>query len=273
MILLGAAFQHGCLPLTADAIEEAIRLNGAAVETNLAAFRSGRAAVAGPPAAAEAQPAEPVGVPEWIADLTGYQSPAYARRFAEAVAQAEAAVNGKVGPEAAKEIVTAYARNLHRLMAYKDEYEVARLHLDPAEQARVAAEHGPDAKVAVLLHPPVLRALGLKRKIRLRRTAKPLFTVLRAARRLRGTPLDVFGRTRVRRVERELIEEYRRLMTGAFARLTPGTAGQVLAIAELPDRIRGYEEIKLARVAEFRDEAARALARLEEMRTVPADNG
>jgi indolepyruvate ferredoxin oxidoreductase len=273
MILLGAAFQHGCLPLSADAIEEAIRLNGAAVETNLAAFRSGRAAVAGPPAAAEAQPAEPVGVPEWIADLTGYQSPAYARRFAEAVAQAEAAVNGKVGPEAAKEIVTAYARNLHRLMAYKDEYEVARLHLDPAEQARVAAEHGPDAKVAVLLHPPVLRALGLKRKIRLRRTAKPLFTVLRAARRLRGTPLDVFGRTRVRRVERELIEEYRRLMTGAFARLTPGTAGQVLAIAELPDRIRGYEEIKLARVAEFRDEAARALARLEEMRTVPADNG
>lgn len=151
-------------------------------------------------------------------------------------------------------------------MAYKDEYEVARLHLDPVERARVVAEHGPGAKVAVLLHPPVLRALGMKRKIRLRRTARPLFTVLRAARRLRGTPLDVFGFARVRRVERELIAEYRLLMTNAFAHLTSDTAEQVLGIAELPERIRGYEEIKLARVAEFRDEAARALAQLDDSR-------
>ncbi|MEV5408625.1 indolepyruvate ferredoxin oxidoreductase family protein [Thermopolyspora sp. NPDC052614] len=268
MILVGAAFQYGCLPLTADAIEEAIRLNGAAVETNLAAFRSGRACVVSPPAAEEVKPAEPLGMAAWIDDLTGYQSPAYARRFAEAVSRAEAAVEGKVDSETATEIVTAYARNLHRLMAYKDEYEVARLHLDPTERARVVAEHGPGAKVAVLLHPPVLRALGMKRKIRLRRTAGPLFRVLRAARRLRGTPFDVFGFTRVRRVERELIEEYRLLMTNAFAHLAPDTATQVLAIAELPERIRGYEEIKLARVAEFREEAARALAQLEEIRMV-----
>jgi indolepyruvate ferredoxin oxidoreductase len=236
------------------------------VEANLAAFRSGRASVVGPSAAEDVEPVEPVeasGMAVWVDDLTGYQSSAYARRFTEAVAQAAAAVAGKVDQETGKEIVTAYARSLHRLMAYKDEYEVARLHLDPVERARVVAEHGSGAKVAVLLHPPVLRALGMKRKIRLRRTVRPLFTVLRAARGLRGTPLDVFGFARVRRVERELIAEYRLLMTNAFAHLTADTAEQVLGIAELPERIRGYEEIKLARVAEFRDEAARALARLD----------
>jgi indolepyruvate ferredoxin oxidoreductase len=81
-------------------------------------------------------------------------------------------------------------------------------------------------------------------------------------RRLRGTPLDVFGFARVRRVEREFIAEYRLLATNAFAHLTSDTAEQVLGIAELPERIRGYEEIELAPVAEFRDEAARALAQL-----------
>ncbi|MFI9550058.1 indolepyruvate ferredoxin oxidoreductase family protein [Nonomuraea endophytica] len=267
MVLVGAAFQHGCLPLSAEAIERAVRLNGAAVDKNLAAFRWGRAAVADPAAVlAAAKPApaeEPAGMPLWTADLTAYQSPEYARRFTGAVGEVEAAVAGRVDEETGRTITAAYARSLHKLMAYKDEYEVARLHLDPAEAARRAAEFGPDAKVAVLLHPRVLRALGMKRKMRLRRTARPLFLLLRAARRLRGTPLDLFGYARVRRVERELVTEFQALMKTALDRLTPETAGQVAAIAALPDLIRGYEDIKLARVAEFRAQADQALAGLE----------
>ncbi|WP_157248233.1 indolepyruvate ferredoxin oxidoreductase family protein [Nonomuraea typhae] len=260
LLLVGAAFQHGCLPLSAEAIERAIRLNGAAVEKNLAAFRWGRAAVLEPPEAVPPQDAP--GMELWLADLADYHSPAYARRFADAVREVETLVAERVDEETGRALTAAYARNLHKLMTYKDEYEVARLHLDPAEKARRVAEFGPDAKETVLLHPPVLRALGMKRKIRLRRTAGPIFRLLRAARKLRGTRFDPFGGPRVRRVERALIPEYRQLMARALERLNQETADQVAAIAALPDLIRGYEDIKLARVAEFRERAAQALAEL-----------
>ncbi|MFI6498147.1 indolepyruvate ferredoxin oxidoreductase family protein [Nonomuraea typhae] len=260
MLLVGAAFQHGCLPLGAEAIERAIRLNGAAVEKNLAAFRWGRAAVLNPPEALAPQDAP--GMELWLADLADYHGPAYARRFADAVREVETLVAERVDEETGRALTTAYARNLHKLMTYKDEYEVARLHLDPVEKARRVAEFGPDAKEAVLLHPPMLRALGMKRKIRLRRTAGPVFKLLRAARKLRGTRFDPFGGPEVRRVERALIPEYRQLMARALERLNQETAAQVTAIAALPDLIRGYEDIKLARVAEFRERAERALAEL-----------
>ena len=153
----------------------------------------------------------------------------------------------------------AYAENLHKLMAYKDEYEVARLHLDRAEKSRRDREFGPDARVSVLLHPPILRALGVKRKIRLRRTATPVFRALHAARGLRGTPFDVFGYAAVRRVERQLIVEYRDLMRTALAHLTPENSESVAALAALPGLIRGYEGIKLAGAVRYRAEARAAL--------------
>jgi indolepyruvate ferredoxin oxidoreductase len=168
----------------------------------------------------------------------------------------------RVGAEAGERIAVAYARGLHKLMAYKDEYEVARLHLDPAEQARRDADFGPDAAVSVLLHPPVLRALGMTRKIRLRRSAGPVFCALRAARRLRGTALDPFGHAEVRRVERALVPEYQTLVREALDHLRPDTADAVAEIAALPDVIRGYEEIKLRNVSAFRERAAAALADL-----------
>ena len=147
-------------------------------------------------------------------------------------------------------------------MAYKDEYEVARLHLDPAEQARRDAEFGPDAAVSVLLHPPVLRALGMTRKIRLRRSAGPVFRALRAARRLRGTALDPFGHAEVRRVERALVPEYQTLVREGLEHLRPDTVDAVAEVVALPDVIRGYEEIKLRNVSAFRERAAAALADL-----------
>ncbi|MEO3857127.1 indolepyruvate ferredoxin oxidoreductase family protein [Acrocarpospora sp. B8E8] len=296
MLLVGAAFQHGCVPVSAESIERAIRLNGAAVEKTLAAFRWGRAAVADRAAvlaAAFPPPAVPDGValdrldagvtghlerPDGggatgdleralairIADLTGYQNAAYARRYAEDVRRVTALATERAGREAGERIGLAYARGLHKLMAYKDEYEVARLHLDPAEKARRDREFGEGAVVSVMLHPPILRAMGMKRKIRLRRSAGVLFRGLRAARVLRGTALDVFGLAGVRRVERALITEYRDLTSAALARLTPATADAVAEIAALPDMIRGYEDIKLARVAEYRDRAGTALRKLAE---------
>ncbi|NUP04114.1 MAG: indolepyruvate ferredoxin oxidoreductase family protein, partial [Nonomuraea sp.] len=273
MLLVGAAYQHGCLPVSAASIEAAIRLNKAAVEQNLAAFRWGRAAVADREAVRRAALAEPAerpapGLEETlalrVADLTGYQNETYARTYERDVRRVTAEAAALAGEEAGARIGLAYARGLHKLMAYKDEYEVARLHLDPAEQARREREYGADAVVSVLLHPPLLRGMGMKRKIRLRRSAPVLFRGLRAARVLRGTALDVFGQAEVRRVERQLVTEYRDLMRAALAKLTPGTTDAVAEIAGLPELIRGYEDIKLARVAEFRERARAALARLGE---------
>ncbi|MFF4776944.1 indolepyruvate ferredoxin oxidoreductase family protein [Microtetraspora fusca] len=276
MLLVGAAYQHGCLPVSEESIERAIRLNGAAVEQNLAAFRWGRAAVVDrdavlaaafpaaattPDAGSETETLERV-LATRIADLTGYQNAAYAGTYAEDVRRVAALAAERAGEEAGARIGLAYARSLHKLMAYKDEYEVARLHLDPAEKARREDEFGADAVVSVLLHPPLLRALGMKRKIKLQRSAGALFHGLRAARVLRGTALDVFGYARVRRVERELVGEYRALVRDALARLTPATADAVAEIAALPEAIRGYEDIKLARVAEYRERAAAALEQL-----------
>jgi indolepyruvate ferredoxin oxidoreductase len=290
MIVIGAAFQHGCLPLGADAIEAAVKLNGAAVDKNLAAFRWGRAMAVDPAAvlAAVATPERAVVdvdaesaelaakaggnallrdvLGTRIADLTGYQDAAYARRYAEDVRSIRTAAVERAGTEAGERVAVAYARALHHLMAYKDEYEVARLHLDTVEQARRDDEFGADAKVSVLLHPPVLRYLGMNRKIRLRRTATPAFRALRAARGLRGTRWDVFGYAKVRRVERELVAEYRGMVRDAMRELGPDNVAAVVALVALPETIRGYEDIKLARVAEYRASVRAARARL----TAPA---
>jgi indolepyruvate ferredoxin oxidoreductase len=277
LLLLGAAYQHGCLPVSADAVEHAIRLNGAAVDKSLAAFAWGRAAIARPDLVAAAiDPPEPE--PELhpaaaaivdatgaagelrrllevrVDDLIGYQSVAYARRYADDV-MSVARVDAQIGE--------AYARGLYKLMAYKDEYEVARLHLDAVERARVTHEFGEGAKVHFLLHPPLLRALGLERKLKLGRWFVPAFRAMRAMRRLRGTPFDVAGLPKVRRVERALIGEYRALVAGALEHLTPETHQTVAAIAALPDMVRGYEEIKLRNVERFRAEAERLRSQLE----------
>ncbi|GAA4545381.1 indolepyruvate ferredoxin oxidoreductase family protein [Pseudonocardia xishanensis] len=273
MVLLGAAFQAGVLPVSAEAMEEAIRLNGAAVprvgsarsasvERTLAAFRWGRAAVLDAEAVrAAVNPQVPVvrteSLDEALAirveDLTGFQDAALAARYETEVRRVAELGGERVG--------LAYARGLHKLLAYKDEYEVARLHLDPAEKARRDAEFGPDARTSVLLHPPVLRALGMTRKIRLSgRTADVAFRGLRAAKGLRGTAFDVFGYAGVRRTERALVGEYQALVREAISRSTDEDA--IVAIAELADLVRGYEDIKLANVERFRAEAGSRLRHL-----------
>jgi indolepyruvate ferredoxin oxidoreductase len=276
LLLVGAAYQAGCLPLSAEAVEHAIRLNGAAVDKSLAAFAWGRAVVAQPHLADQLlAPPAPVDDPSpaalaivdatgatgelrrlleiRVADLIEYQSERWARRYADAVMEV-ARRDERIGE--------AYARGLYKFMSYKDEYEVARLHLDTIEQAKIDGTFGEGAKVRFLLHPPALRAMGLKRKLKLGPWFVPMFRLLRRGKRLRGTALDPFGRAEVRRVERELIGEYRTLVEGAVERMHHGNHDKVLAIAELADIVRGYEDIKLANVEVFREKAAELSAAL-----------
>ena len=287
LILTGAAYQAGALPISAASIERAIRLNAVSVEMNLLAFRWGRMAVIDPkrveaamtqatgrsvdarPLSAEARAIVTstglsgevrrlieVRVPELIA----YQDVAYARQYADFVgrtaAEEQRRTPGRTG------VAEAVARYLYKLMAYKDEYEVARLHLDTALEAELRARFGEPIRFYWHLHPPILRALGLERKLKLGAWFTPAFKALRALRGLRGSALDIFGYASVRRLERALIGEYRALVETALGRLTPETHDRAVAIAELPDEIRGFEHVKVDSVARFREKAGRLVAEL-----------
>jgi len=277
VFLVGAGFQAGALPLPPDAIEEAIRVNGVAVEKNIQAFRRGRQYVADPrallaaagldrPAAAE--PTLDGLIRSRAGDLTAYQDHAYARRYLDAVERVRAAEQDKTPGSTA--LTEAVARYLYKLMAYKDEYEVARLSLEPSLGAGLEAEFGPGARASWRLHPPVLRALGMRRKIELGPWFIPAFRVLVAMRRLRGTRMDPFGRTGVRVAERELIEEYLGLVDQLIGRLSPATAALAVRLAELPDGVRGYEDVKMRSVESYRESMAELRAQLDEVPVAPA---
>ncbi|HST39872.1 MAG TPA: indolepyruvate ferredoxin oxidoreductase family protein, partial [Conexibacter sp.] len=282
VIVLGAAWQQGAIPLTRTALHEAFRLNGAAVERNVAAFEWGRACVVAPeavaalradrmPRPASVRPsareraliaqAAPAGselerlLELRVEDLRGWGGRAVAARYAETVA--DVAHREQAALPGSSAVAEAVARNLHRVLAYKDEYEVARLHV------ATVAELPRGTRVAFHLHPPALRALGLRRKLELGRWFLPALRLLAHGRRLRGTPLDPFGRAEVRRVERALPDEYLALVDGALARLTPATLALALEAAELPELVRGYEEIKLRGVTRFRARAQELRAALD----------
>jgi indolepyruvate ferredoxin oxidoreductase len=279
LIVLGAAYQAGAIPVSARAIEEAIVHNGVSVTMNTRAFRAGRMVVADPTWAAgfrkhrvgalEAAPAltsearalvEGAGadgelrrlleirVPELIA----YQDAGYARQYVDFVARIAAAERAAVPGETA--LAEGVARHLFKLMAYKDEYEVARLHLASDLAAQLAEEYPDGVDVRYALHPPILRAMGMKKKIKLGRWFDGGFRLLVKMRGLRGTALDPFGRAEVRRVERELIGEYRGLLDKAVIGLSPDNHARAVELANLPDLIRGYEAIKLKNVHKFREE-------------------
>jgi indolepyruvate ferredoxin oxidoreductase len=271
LLLVGAAYQSGALPLSAAAIEWAIELNGVAVAANTAAFRWGRVAVADPEAFAAATPrpaavATAPGLPASItlgelagetrrlvevraAQLVGYQGERTARRY---VADVAAVWCAEQRVDAGSAFSEAVARGLHRLTAYKDEYEVARLLTDPAFEAALAAEVPGGAKLRYRLHPPILKALGRDRKIAFGPWMKPVLTRLARGKVLRGTPLDPFGRTEIRKLERELRDGYRAMVLRLAAELTPESYETAAAAAEAAELVRGYEDVKLAGVARYR---------------------
>ena len=242
VFMVGVAVQAGHLPLDPSTVERAIELNGVAVEKNRAAFRWGRSWVCEPAVvAATADPSVAVDdaplVTRLATDLHRYQNAAYAARFMAVVERVQAAGH--------PELTETVARSLHKLMAYKDEYEVARLILETAPKG-----------ATFLLHPPILRSMGMKEKLELGSWSRPAFRLLRAMRRIRGTAIDVFGWAHVRRVEREMIPEYIEAVDSVLAHLRDENVTEAVAIAQLPDRVRGYEHLKLERAEAYRDELA-----------------
>ena len=282
LIALGAAYQAGALPLQASSIARAIELNGVAVERNLAAFRAGRLIVTDPgalPASRRAGELRRDTAPDRLAaaqdlaaqrglegpgaeraiglaaDLTAYQNQRLAGRYLDLVA---VTAQAETRAEGSGELADAVASAFYHLLAYKDEYEVARLHLLP-EFGRALAEAVPDGhRVRYRLHPPLLRALGMRKKIAFPAPViRPAFRVLRAMRHVRGTPADVFGYTTVRRTERRLPDEYEAEMRATLAGLSADNHAAAVELARLPLAIRGFEHIKLAAVERYEAELER----------------
>jgi indolepyruvate ferredoxin oxidoreductase len=194
---------------------------------------------------------------------------AYAQEYVEFVKQVFDVESRLMGDGAVhplyeqRRLSESVARYLFKLMAYKDEYEVARLHLLPEVSEALARQFPDGARIQYQLHPPLLRAFGLRRKIGLGAWFRTVFRVLVWMRKLRGTPLDIFGYTQVRRVERTLIGEYRAMVEKALAHLDPHSYEVVVRLAELPDLLRGYEEIKLKNVDRYREEVQTLQKELE----------
>lgn len=284
-MLLGAAVQAGTIPVDPATIERAIELNGVAVETNQAAFRHGRLWVVDPDAfdtprqgtpqlgsapqmwvpalprvatgriAELAAPAEVSRLLELLAaDLVGYQNTDLAMSYLDVVGRVWTAERSVSDDSSLTEAV---ARGLHKLMAYKDEYEVARLLTGPDAKAAAVAVGGRRPKITWRLHPPVLRALGKKAKMQLpARFARPAMVMLAAGKRLRGTRLDPFGYTKLRRAERDLVSEYRAALEILLTDLGEQHLEQAITLAELPMAVRGYEDIKLRAIYTMRNRLA-----------------
>ncbi|MGV6848500.1 MAG: DUF6537 domain-containing protein, partial [Marinibacterium sp.] len=244
MMVLGAAWQRGLVPLSHDAILQAIDLNGAAVERNQRAFEIGRWAVLHPEEAARHSGETVADLPKSLDDriavraahLAAYQGKRLARRYLRML--------DGIGDADLKQAV---AIGYHKLLAYKDEYEVARLLLDT--RAKASAEFDGDFRMTFHLAPPVLSRPGPDGRPAKRRfggwLVRPL-RVLAALKFLRGTWLDPFARSAERRMERALIREYEADMKTILAEVTPATRDIAIALAELPRTIRGFGPVKQA---------------------------
>jgi indolepyruvate ferredoxin oxidoreductase len=261
VLVLGAAVQSGAIPIAPASLERAIELNGVAVEQNIAAFRFGRQWVDEPDvveagAGFQAPPLESLEqmIERLAADLTDYQNAAYAERFRSLVSATRTAERSVSAESSA--LTDAVARHFHKLLAYKDEYEVARLALLDESQQRYQVVGGPETKVTYHLHPPMLRAIGIDRKIEFRRTGAPSFKALRAMKKLRGTKADPFRWAEVRKVERAMIPEYEQAITSILEHLSDASIDEAAEIASLPDLVRGYEDIKLRRATTYRAQLA-----------------
>ena len=251
MFLLGVAYQRGLLPLSADALRQAIRLNGVAVQRNLEVFAWGRQYASD---RGKLQPYLPgptlESVPQSLgalvdsreSELVAYQGSVYARQYREFVERVREC-EGHVQPGSEK-LARAVAWNLHKLMAYKDEYEVARLLTDPAFDEQVSETFESPRRMVYHLHPPVLRSLGFRKKIAFGPWIRPFLKLLAMGRILRGTAIDPFGWLRSRREERALVGWYREVIEGLLKDLDAAMIDLAVEIADVPRSIRGYEGVK-----------------------------
>jgi indolepyruvate ferredoxin oxidoreductase len=277
LLVVGAAYQAGGIPTSASAIEEAIEINGVAVDMNKAAFRWGRVAVANPGAFESATTAAIVGRPRATdvvdrllqncpvtgsprevlerraADLIDYQGRKTAVRLIDLVQQVwtrERELSERT------ELSEAVAKNYFKLIAYKDEYEVARMLTDSTFLAAVDDQVPGGRKVTYKLHPPVLKALGRKNKISMGPRTHVALRLLAKGRFLRGTVVDPFGQTRMRRLERRLVAHYEAMISDLLPALTAEGYDRAVTLASAPELVRGYEEVKLRNVAVYTERLA-----------------
>jgi indolepyruvate ferredoxin oxidoreductase len=256
MIMVGFAWQKGVIPLSSRAVYRAIKLNGVDAEANLQAFEVGRKAAVDPEFRGKAE--DEVPTPETMDldaliahrtnELVGYQNAAYADRYAKQVARTRAAEDA-VGGDGS--LTRAVAVNLYKLMAYKDEYEVARLYTD-GRYARYRAETFKGGKAKVWLAPPIISPKGPDGKPKkiafggwMLETAFPIMAKMKG---LRGTAFDIFGQTDERRMERGLITSYEAGLDRILGGLTKERLPLAARIAAVPQQIRGYGHIKDASV-------------------------
>ena len=289
MLVVGMAYQLGMIPVAAPAIEEAIRLNGVAKEMNQQAFTLGRRLIADPElqqtvaaASANVAPTPPEPAPDviellsevsqvddeleeillWrIPELIAWGDVAYARRYVRTVgAVRRSEITAKIDGTPLSQVA---ARHLFKFMAYKDEYEVARLALNADMEQKATELFGPNATLSYQLHPPSLKKIGVKNKIAVpSSTARKTFSSLLKTKRLRGTKLDPFGKSEERRIEQALISEYEELLTRLHSGLTAESVDRAVEIADLADQVRGFDEIKLANVARYREAVELAMSEL-----------
>jgi indolepyruvate ferredoxin oxidoreductase len=275
MLMVGFAYQKGLLPVGIESIERAIELNGVAVELNKQALDLGRDAALGYAdiqrgATVESVPAASLDMLVELGrdHLTGYQNAAYSQRFVSRIrAVAEAEQHCVPGGDA---LAVAVAKSYRRLLAYKDEYEVARLYARPAFRAALNEAFECGGRVSVLLAPPLLSGSldpnGNPNKREFGSWILPLFGLLARMKGLRGTALDLFGYTGERKMERALIMQYEAWLDEIVAGLTPQRHALAVRIAALPEQIRGYGHVKLRSVNVARESAARLLAEFRELR-------
>ena len=261
-LMLGFAWQQGRIPVGLDALMRSIELNGVQVDKNKAAFDWGRrcahdlASVQARFAAAKViefvrKPSLDETVKRRVDFLTIYQDASYAARYAAVVDRVKAAE----APLGGTRLTDAVARNLFKLMAYKDEYEVARLHADPAFLAKLADQFEDGFKLKYHLAPPLLASRNAQGQL-VKKTyggwMRRAFGVLAKFKGLRGTAFDVFGYTEERRTERALIVDYGALVDELVASLSVDRLADAVALASLPDDIRGYGHVKERHLAQVR---------------------
>jgi indolepyruvate ferredoxin oxidoreductase len=259
LFLLGCAYQQGLVPVGAKAIEQAIELNGAQVAMNISAFNTGRSAMAHPQAVQTlAKPPVPQAghlklsadldemINRRISFLTDYQNKAYAERYARLVLEVRRAEHDRT--PGLTGLTEAVARYLFKLMAYKDEYEVARLHTEGTFLNRIQGQFTGAYKLRLHLAPPLLAKrdaiTGEPRKITFGPWILPALKLLAKLKSLRGTPLDVFGYTAERKTERQLIEDYDVILREILANLGPSNHALAVKLAAIPEQIRGYGPVK-----------------------------
>ncbi|MCA1855242.1 indolepyruvate ferredoxin oxidoreductase family protein [Massilia oculi] len=279
ILMMGAAWQLGLVPVSLPALMRAIELNGVAVEMNKKAFMLGRLVAADEKAAARlAQPAKvvqftpPAALDELVAFradwLTNYQDAAYAERYRAAVARVEARELEIDGPASKRAVSKAIARSLFKVMAYKDEYEVARLHTQTGFLESLEQQFEGDFRVEYHLAPPLLarRKPGsdVPAKMRFGPWMRSAFRVLAPLKALRGTAFDPFGYTHERRAERQLCADTLALAEMLARELNAGNRAAALKLAQLPESIRGYGHVKAANMARADTERARLLREFRE---------